>query len=87
MRQVTLIGGIFGMPVHDQINWLHQAAQQIAAASKENDIVQVSNNFLITGAYTPRRTIDVTAATLAELREFVSTLVDDFKKGGSTRTT
>lgn len=73
--------------MEQKFNWLHQQLREIEKASRENDPVTLANNFVITGAYTPRRTIDATAATLTELREFVATFIDDLKRGGSTRTT
>lgn len=86
MRQITLIGFPQGS-LEQKFSWLHQQLREVETASRENDAVLLANNFVITGAYTPRRTIDATAATLTEVREFLATFIDDLKRGGSTRTT
>lgn len=63
------------------------AVEEFQRASQENDIAIIATNFTITGAFTDTRTLDVTSATLADVRAFIATLITDLKKGGATRTT
>jgi hypothetical protein len=64
------------------------ALQQIETASAQNDTMTIANNFKITNPpATPLRTIDGTSGTLAQLLQFVTTLVADLQKGGANRST
>lgn len=64
--------------------YVNGALQAIEQASAE-DVEAVVAEFTITGTLTERRTIDAGTATLAELRDFLCTMVTDIKKGGQKR--
>lgn len=84
MRPVAL-----GQPLSDSdadvLRWARQALAEIETASQEG-VELVADAFEFTGSHTERRTIDAGAATLAELRDYVATLVNDLKKRGATFT-
>jgi hypothetical protein len=64
-------------------DWVNQCFAEIELASQE-DVSQVAADFTIT-AYTETRTLNGTTATLADVRNFVCTLVRDIKNAGSKR--
>lgn len=74
-------------PVTLHVNDPQSALQEIERASHENDVGEIANNFVLSGAYTANRSFDASAATLAELRVIVATLLADLQKGGMNRTT
>lgn len=82
MRRVDLHN--LGM-VRDPV--ARDALRELALASAEVDLTDISNAFTISGAYTPTRTLNVTTPTLANLVAFVATFIDDCKRGGTNRTT
>lgn len=63
-----------------------QRFRDIEGASKENDPIDIASAFNITGSYTVTRTLNASTATLADVRNFIATLVDDLKRGGTNRT-
>jgi len=75
----------FGVQIGAFEEWAKEAFREIESASNE-DVEQVLSEFVITGTLTERRTIDAGTATLAELRDFVATMVNDIKKRGQKRT-
>lgn len=86
MRQVTLIGFPSGT-LEQKFAWLHAQLREIEKASRENDIITLSNAFTVSGTYTATRTLNVSTATLSDLIAFVATFIDDCKRGGVNRTT
>ena len=66
---------------------VREAIREIALASAEVDLTDISNAFTVSGTYTPTRTLDVTTPTLQNLVAFVATFIDDCKRGGQNRTT
>lgn len=74
-------------PVTINSNDVHASLVELERASHENDVNEIANNFTVSGSYTAARSFDATAATLAELRIIVATLLTDLQKGGLNRTT
>ena len=68
----------------DDLGWAFVSLKKIEQASYE-DIEQVMDDYEITGTFTETRTLDGGAATLADLRAFVATLVLDLQKRGQNR--
>lgn len=80
MKKLTL-----GRPNGPQdIGWAHNALKAIERASYE-DVEQVLDDYEITGTFTETRTLDGGTATLADLRAFMATLVQDLQKRGQNR--
>lgn len=80
MRRLTL-----GRPNGpNDLAWAHRSLKEIERASIE-DIEQVLDDYDITGTFTETRTLDGGAATLADLRAFIATLVQDLQKRGQNR--
>lgn len=65
-------------------DWVKECFDEIEKASNE-DVATAVADFTTTGTLTERRTIDAGTATLAQLRDFVCTLVSDIKKQGQKR--
>lgn len=65
---------------------VEQRLREIERASNDNDPVQIAQAFTITGSYTETRTLDAGTATLADLRAFIATFINDLKRGGQNRT-
>lgn len=63
------------------------ALTEIERASHENDIVEVAQNYSLTGTLVPTRVLNVAAPTAANVAAVLATLLDDLKKGGLNRTT
>lgn len=66
---------------------VREALREIALASAEVDLTDISNAFTVDGSYTETRTLNVTSPTLENLVAFVATFIDDCKRGGEHRTT
>lgn len=64
--------------------WVKDCFAEIEKMSYE-DVAEAVADFSTTGTLTERRTIDAGAATLAQLRDFVCTLVSDIQKQGQKR--
>lgn len=76
---------VFGDPLPGQFEqWVKECFQDIEQADAEN-IEAIVGEFSVTGAFTETRTFDASSATLADLRNFLATLVTDIKKGGQKR--
>lgn len=60
---------------------------QIVEASQSGDITDIGGAYLITGTFTPTRTLNVTSPTLANAVAVLATLISDLKAGGANRTT
>jgi hypothetical protein len=65
-------------------SWVQECFTEIERAAAE-DIENAVGDFTLTGTLTERRTINAGTATLAELRDFVCTLVNDIQKQGQKR--
>jgi hypothetical protein len=65
--------------------YVEECFKEIDKASYE-DVAEAVADFETTGTLTERRTINAGTATLAELRDFVCTLISDIKKQGQKRT-
>lgn len=87
MRPLSLSGGPGNGSVQAQLQWIMSAIRQIERASNEADITIIAQNFAITGAFTPTRTLDAGSPTLANVVAVLATLLQDFQKGGANRTT
>jgi hypothetical protein len=82
MRRVNLTGlGFITDPA------TRSALQAIELASAEVDLLDIANAFIVSGTYTPTRTLNVTTPTLANAVAFLATFIDDCKRGGSNRST
>jgi hypothetical protein len=68
----------------DDMAYLLACMDEIDRNSYE-DVFEAIKEFSFTGTHTERRTINAGTATLAELRDYVVTLVNDIKKQGSKR--
>lgn len=60
---------------------------EIEAASHENDIVEIAQNFTFTGTPTTTTNLNVTAPTLANVVAVLGTLLEIMQRGGINRTT
>jgi hypothetical protein len=82
MRRVNLTGlGFIKDPA------TRDALQAIELASAEVDLTDIASAFSVTGTYTPTRTLNVTAPTLANAVAVLATFIDDCKRGGTFRST
>lgn len=63
--------------------WATEALREIERASAE-DVEAVLSEFTVSNI-TETRTLDASAATLDDLRNFVATMVDDIQKRGQKR--
>lgn len=82
MRRVNLFGlGAIKDPA------ARDALKEIELASAEADLLDIANAFTVSGNYTPTRTLNVTAPTLANAVAVLATFLDDCKRGGTHRTT
>jgi hypothetical protein len=66
---------------------VRSAFNEVFRASIENDTVDISTAFTITGTFTPTRTLNVTSPTLANVAAVLATLLEDLQRGGTTKTT
>ena len=60
---------------------------EIFAASRDADVVDLGMAFTITGTFTETRTLNVEAPTIENVAAVLATLLLDFKRGGQNRTT
>jgi hypothetical protein len=63
------------------------ALAEIQRASHENDLAEIAQSFSIIGTVTPTTALNVTSPTLANIANFVATLVQAMQRGGINRTT
>jgi len=82
MKRVTLVS--VGL-VKDEA--ARSALKEIEGASAEFNLLDIANAFTINAAYTPTRSLNVSAPTLANAVAFLATFIDDCKRGGSNRST
>lgn len=81
MRRISLNTG----QVKDQS--VARLLDEVARASADENLVDIAAAFTIEDTYTERRTLNVASSSLAEVKEFIATLIDDLKRGGSNRST
>lgn len=60
---------------------------QIFAASRDADGVDIGGAFTLNGTFTETRTLNVSAPTLANVAAVIATLLLDLQRGGQNRTT
>jgi hypothetical protein len=77
MRAVSFIGGT-------DLASLAQKVQELCNASQEVT-EEVTDAFTIVGTFTPTRTLNMSTATLADLRNVVATFLSDMQKRGTQR--
>ena len=63
------------------------AILDIIRASAEVDLTDIANAFSSNGVYTRTTVLNVTSPTLANAVAVLATLIDDFKRGGTNRST
>lgn len=63
------------------------AFNEVYRASQENDTIDIAAAFTISGTYTTTRTLNVSAPTVANIAAVLATLIDDLRRGGSSKTT
>jgi hypothetical protein len=76
----------FGQPPVDDRRfrqWLLQSLREIQEAS-ESDTAEVARDFTVSN-FTETRSLDAGAATLADLKNVVATLIYDMQRRGSKR--
>jgi hypothetical protein len=56
-------------------------------ATKDADLVDIAQGYIITGTFTETRNLNVTSPTTANLAAVLATLILDFQRGGPNRTT
>lgn len=74
-------------PVTINPNDPHSALTEIQSASHENDVLEISQNFSISGALTETLTLNLSAPTAANVAAVLGTLLQILQKGGLNRTT
>jgi hypothetical protein len=75
----------FGIPGSGDNGFRRWAEDALRQVEQAEDVEDILSEFSFTGTLTERRTIDAGTATLAELRDFVCTMISDIKKGGQKR--
>ena len=60
---------------------------EIENASRENDVLDISQNFSFTGTPTQTLNLNVSSPTVANVAEVLATLLQIMQKGGINRTT
>ena len=63
------------------------ALVEIQSASHDADIVEIAQNFVLSGTLTPTYTLNLTSPTAANIAAVLGTLLLAFQKGGVNRTT
>ena len=66
---------------------VRDALREIELASAEFSLVDLASAFTISGTYTELRELDPGVSTLEQTQRFIATLIDDFKRGGESRST
>jgi len=74
-------------PVTLSINNIPASLTEIEAASHENDLLEIAQNFTFTGTPTTTLNLNITAPTLANVVAVLATLLEICQKGGLNRTT
>jgi hypothetical protein len=66
---------------------VQDAFNEVFRASQENDTIDIAQPYTITGSFTPTRTLNVTSPTIANVAAVLATLIQDLKRGGTSKTT
>lgn len=86
MRKVGIPTAAMPNDVPGQIRFLARACSTLAAASQENDVIDIASAYTIVGAFTTARTLNTGTATLADVINVIATLITDLQAGGAHRT-
>lgn len=83
MRPIPTFGNPFSMNTEAKLDWCVRTLQEICAAS-QRDAGAISDSFKVTNLPTANevRTLDVTAATTADLAKVLGTLLTDMRRRG-----
>lgn len=81
MRKISQPQNLQGLPLQIQ-----KLFNLIFAASRDADLVDIAQNYTITGTFTPTRNLNVTSPTTANIAAVLATLISDFQAGGPNRT-
>lgn len=73
-------------PVTANPDMVHDALLELIRASQENDIVDIAQNFTISGSFTPTYVLNLTSPTAANIAAVFATLITAMQKGGINRT-
>jgi hypothetical protein len=68
-------------------NNVQASFNEIEAASGENDVIDIGQNFSFTGTPTTTTNLNVAAPTAANCAAVLATLLEIMQKGGINRTT
>lgn len=82
MRKMSQPSNMQGIPLQIQ-----KVFNQIFAASRDADLVDIFQGYTISGTFTPTRTLNVTSPTTANLAAVLATIIADCQAGGPNRTT
>lgn len=74
-------------PVTINPNNVGAALDEIQRASHEGDLVEIAQNFTITGTLTETTALNVSSPTAANIAAVLGTLITIMQKGGLNRTT
>lgn len=77
MRAVSFIGGTDLTSLAQKVKELCNASQEVTE--------EIADAFTIVGTFTPTRTLNMSTATLADLRNVVATFLSDMQKRGTQR--
>lgn len=66
---------------------VQDAFNEVFRASQDNDTIDIALPYTITGTFTPTRTLNVSSPTLANIAAVLATLLQDFQRGGTSKTT
>ncbi len=73
-------------PVTIHIDNVPASLNEIQNASRENDVVEIAQNFSFTGTPTTTTNLNVSAPTVANVAAVLATLIEIMQRGGLSRT-
>ena len=65
---------------------IQKVFNEIFAASRDADLVDISQGYELTGTFTETRNLNVSSPTLANIAAVLATFLLDCQRGGPTRT-
>lgn len=74
-------------PVTINPNNVAASLDEIQRASHENDLVEIAQNFSMSGTFTPTYVLNLSSPSAANVAAVLATLIQVFQKGGLNRTT
>ena len=74
-------------PVTSNPDNVHATVVELAQASRENDLVDVAQNFTMTGTLTSTTNLNLSSPTVANVAAVLGTLLEIMQKGGVHRST